>query len=837
MTRARERVVAARSAAAVEADPRQAPAGLWRRDRFLAPLAGDLDADGGRRIRLLSLDVFDTLLFRACGSPRAVFDLVGQRAVAQGLLRRGVSALDFGELRQAAQDRCYATMGREPRLEEIYEGLPAGLGPRDRLLRLEEDTESEVCYLNPSVASLVRECRDRGLPVVLLSDMYLGERRVRRLLARAGFDSLRQTERVIVSVDAGDYKRTGGLYDRLAQYYPDVPREAMVHVGDNVDADVRAARAAGLRAIHYDVIRHDPDGTHAVERLAGVDGLPELETLRRLACALDAPETAEDAAWHRLGASAVGPFVAALVDWALDQCEADGITLIAPLMREGHMLAPMLRRAASARGLAIDVRPLYVSRQAVALPGAAGDHDALVRRLIENRRHVTVAGILGQVGLTVPERLASVATLDLSRVAETALTPGVSVQRALIDFLSEDDPRAALAAAAGDAHGRLAAYLRDTIGSHPRVATLDIGFFGQIQRALDAVLASDAPAAAANRDAAPGTPASMTHLLGFGHGPVREDILAGRDVRSFAGSYATASAEVRTIHRSAPVIEQLLQGHEGSTAGYAAAEAAAGRGDSMRPVLDANRLPADELARKATLQRGMETFHELWLQLRANRPELVSRLIARPDDWRRLLHRLIDTPAHAEALRLGSLHDDVNFGSQAVLPFCPVAARDEVAWVGADQAWQRGTAAVRAVWPQGVIAHVDAGALLMRHTNASDKPYVAGTVALARDLRRRGVRRVIGYGTGEVASAFLDAARALGLEVAALVDSHPRLHGLTLSGVPIVSLDEAVRMGVHAYVVLSVAHAAAIGQTVRHRYESESVAPLVLDLTHSTGTR
>lgn len=814
----------AEAAAAVAAAP-AVPDGLWRRDRFLAPVAAELDARPAS-VRLLSLDVFDTLLFRACGSPRTVFDLVGQRAAAQGLLRRGVSPLEFGELRQAAQDRCYATMGREPRLEEIYEALPAGIGPRDRLLRLEEEIESEVCYLNPSVASLVRECRERGVPVVLLSDMYLGESRVRRLLARAGFDSLQDTARVIVSVDAGDYKRTGGLYARLAELYPDIPRDAMVHVGDNVDADVRAARAAGLRAVHYDVVRYDPDGTRAVERLAGGDRLPELDTLRRLAAVFDDAGADDLAAWHRLGAATVGPFVAALVDWALDQCEADGITLLAPLMREGHMLAPMLRRAAEARGLAIEVRPLYVSRQAVALPGAAGDHDLIVRRLLENRRHVTVSGILAQVGLAVPDVLAPFAALDLTRTAWTEASPGRSVHAALVDWLGESGPRAALATAAHDARRQLTTYLRATLGAHERVATLDIGFFGQIQRALDAVLAADEPSASG------GAPVAMTHLLGFGHGPVREDVLQGRDVRSFAGSYATASAEVRTIHRSAPVIEQLLQGHEGSTSGYRVRE-----DGLVVPVLDPNPLDPTELARKAVLQRGIETFHELWLHLRRSRPSVVTALVARTDRWRQLLHRLIDTPGHAEAALLGSLHDDVNFGSDAVLPFFPPAARDEVAWMGADQAWQRGTAALKAVWPQGAVAHVDAGALLMRHTNASDKPYVAGTVALARDLRRRGIRRVIGYGTGEVALAFIDAARALGLEVAALVDSHPRLHGLAVSGVPVTSLDDAVGLGIHAYVVLSVAHAAAITQLVRQRYESVSVAPLVLDLTQPLGTR
>ncbi len=788
--------------------------GLWRRDHHLAPVADLLP-----RIKVLSLDIFDTLIFRTCQQPEDVFLEVGRRAVAAGLLGRGLAAGEFADLRRTAQQTAYATLGREPRLEDIYAGLPAAIGPLGTLLQLEEAAEGDFCILNPSVASLVAHCNEVGIPVVLLSDMYLGERRVRALLARAGFDTDGRTDRVIVSVDAGGYKMTGALYTTLAGLFPNVAPSAMLHIGDNVRSDVRAARAAGLHAVHYDVIRHDPDATLALEQLVWGDRLPELASLRRLAGSLDGNVPATDRAWHRTGAQVVGPFLAALVDWALDQCVAEGITLIAPLMREGHLLAPLLRRAAEARGLAITVAPLYVSRHAVALAGIRDTKQELVTRLFEGRRQFTVADLFALIGAAVPSEIETYCGTLTTSADAVQVRPGTSLRAWIVAYLTSDPVQRDLQRLVRSDRDRLVSYLDDVFQTHTSVATLDIGFFGQIQRSIASALSLE------------GRDVRLTHLLGFGHGPIKDDVISGIDVRTFAGGYGADGELVRTIHRSAPVIEQLLQGPEGTTTGYATGTR------RTTPISETNPLPANDIARKAVVQQGVRTFHELWLAFQRTNPTATSSLVTRRDAWCRLLHRLIAVPSHGEAARLGSLHDDVNFGSRAILPFCPTSAEAHVAWTGAETADQRGSSSLPVVWPQGVITRVDPGAIVTRHANAAGTPYVALAHTLVRQLRARGIRCVVGYGTGDVAAAFIDAARILGVDVAALVDSDPKCHGLDVRGIAVCSLDAAVALDIHVYAVLSVAHIAPITETIRRRYRPEPVLPLILDFANTIPTR
>ena len=77
----------------------------------------------------------------------------------------------------------------------------------------------------------------------------------------------------------------------------------------------------------------------------------------------------------------------------------------------------------------------------------------------------------------------------------------------------------------------------------------------------------------------------------------------------------------------------------------------------------------------------------------------------------------------------------------------------------------------------------------------------------------------------------MDAARIVGVQVAALVDSHARMHGARVRGVAVCGLDDAVALGIHVYAVLSLAHASPIADTIRRRYAREATPALVLDLT------
>src|SRR5262245_55480260 len=134
--------------------------------------------------RWLSLDVFDTLLLRPFRRPVDVFV-----EVHAALLRAGnvpnVGAAAFAKLPREAERASRAKRAdREVRIEEIAAELSRALGGRvsvDALVDAEVATESAFIELDTDVAALVRAAAERGVPYVLVSDMYLREPHVRRL--------------------------------------------------------------------------------------------------------------------------------------------------------------------------------------------------------------------------------------------------------------------------------------------------------------------------------------------------------------------------------------------------------------------------------------------------------------------------------------------------------------------------------------------------------------------------------------------------------------------------------------------------------------------------------
>ena len=95
-------------------------------DKRLQALTDDL-ASG--RYRVLSLDVFDTLLWRRVPEPRDLFFQIGNELLSQNLLLSWVSVAQFVELREAAEKAARAqaeaqTGSREVLLADIYSALP-----------------------------------------------------------------------------------------------------------------------------------------------------------------------------------------------------------------------------------------------------------------------------------------------------------------------------------------------------------------------------------------------------------------------------------------------------------------------------------------------------------------------------------------------------------------------------------------------------------------------------------------------------------------------------------------------------------------------------------------
>ena len=127
------------------------------------------------KYRVLSLDVFDTTVWRTFPAPTDLFYSLGSYLQAAGILFPSVSPASFAGERLEAEKTARSILGRngEVTLREIYENFPTGLlraGIAEDLLKAELDLERRSTYTDPGIAALIERAIQRGLQIAFVSD-------------------------------------------------------------------------------------------------------------------------------------------------------------------------------------------------------------------------------------------------------------------------------------------------------------------------------------------------------------------------------------------------------------------------------------------------------------------------------------------------------------------------------------------------------------------------------------------------------------------------------------------------------------------------------------------
>jgi hypothetical protein len=201
------------------------------------------------------------------------------------------------------------------------------------------------------------------------------------------------------------------------------------------------------------------------------------------------------------------------------------------------------------------------------------------------------------------------------------------------------------------------------------------------------------------------------------------------------------------------------------------------------------------------------------------------------------LCRVLELPTPEEARHLGDLIFDDNAGSGYSAPICgdkDLAKLDAIgpeAFVANFRArWGYHADGVR--WPQGTVTRAYPEFLVnLRRRVCSDVDHKFVCRDLVDHAQAAGVRTITVYGAGKIGHELVLHAEGRGVSVDFIVDSNPLLHGSSLSGRRIVSLETARAAGCGAYCIASVAFAGEIGRTIRDHYRQRGLeAPVILSI-------
>jgi FMN phosphatase YigB (HAD superfamily) len=288
-------------------------------------------------IEVLSLDCFDTLIWRNTHAPTDVF---AEFAIPGG----GVEPRSWAEAQ--ARRRAHARSGaKEIGLADIYREMMTGASDAEieDAIALELAAEARHAFAFAPTVALMREAKRRGLKIVIVSDMYLSEVQLRaHIAAAAGEDVLALVDRVFVSNAYGEGKRHG-LFDHVVETLG-VPADRILHLGDNRAADHDAAAEHGLHAVH--LAQFDAESAGRLRMEAATAALLDpacgvslsVSQGHRAAVAL----RPSDEPTYVLGHDIMGPTMATFAHWLkaeLDQASAAAGKPVKPLfvMRDGYL--------------------------------------------------------------------------------------------------------------------------------------------------------------------------------------------------------------------------------------------------------------------------------------------------------------------------------------------------------------------------------------------------------------------------------------------------------------------------------------------------------------------
>lgn len=191
----------------------------------------------------ISFDIFDTLIFRPFAEPTDLFYFIGAK----------LGYMDFRRIRMEAEtearwEKHKKTGSFEVTLADIWSVLEEKTGlSAEEGIRIEEECELAFCYANPFMQEVYEKARQMGKRIVIISDMYLSEAFLRKMLEKNGYTGY---EKLYVSCEYDKNKGTGELF-KLAQEDLSLTDSAVIHIGDNENSDVKRAEACGFATLYY----------------------------------------------------------------------------------------------------------------------------------------------------------------------------------------------------------------------------------------------------------------------------------------------------------------------------------------------------------------------------------------------------------------------------------------------------------------------------------------------------------------------------------------------------------------------------------------------------------
>ncbi len=403
--------------------------------------------------KIVSFDVFDTLVLRNVKSPFSVFDILEKELKRENIISENML---FSLDRKKAQSLAYDLGDEEVTISEIYKKMGEDYeNVLDIIQKKEIDIELKVCQQNSEMKKVYDYCIEQGKMIIITTDMYLPREFFVSLLKKCNYSNY---SKLYISSEIKKRKSTSNLFEYIL-LENEIEANEILHIGDNIKSDVFQARRKGINACHYNNTKEfNLDKTQTYRNLIEIN-----------------KRSNNKSSYYKFGYESFGSSMFSFLLWLKERINNNKTVFF--LSREGEYIK---RSFEMLFGKSDKYRYLYLSRKSVRLPQLAEVYSVdNLYDCIELRYNATLKVLFDKCGL---EREDYYEQMKKFGFDEWNVVSHTSKEKELIEILLPQIRNKGLYQ-----KKKLKAYLEEKGYFDDDVILVDIGWKGTMQYTLESM--------------------------------------------------------------------------------------------------------------------------------------------------------------------------------------------------------------------------------------------------------------------------------------------------------------------------------------------------------------
>lgn len=253
-------------------------------------------------------------------------------------------------------------------LDEIYQQI----NPKYKQLKEKEIAlEYQVLRPRPEVEKIYQYACKQKKKIIIISDMYLPQQLLTDVLKKCGYTSF---DEIFVSSEYGKLKASGSLYRHVVKELG-VSTRNILHIGDNLESDIRRARQLGIDAFFVPKALDCLIETDPRIRKFYKDHKDDLGASIMIGLLAAHSEKPYQDYWFDFGYKYAGPVIFGYMQWLDTQLKKDDIHKALFVARDGYTLEKVFNLIKTSD---VQTHYIYLSRK-IARKLLYGDQKAIAK--------------------------------------------------------------------------------------------------------------------------------------------------------------------------------------------------------------------------------------------------------------------------------------------------------------------------------------------------------------------------------------------------------------------------------------------------------------------------